>query len=534
MMSQIRGLVSRVPVPRADPDPDSKTRGGDPDVARAGPGVWRPQDGTADVAPAAAPREKLVIDAQLAIYWSDAQIASLPIEDRIELVQGFLKALGNAPSSDEREQGAMRGQLSTVMKTFKKPEDFDRVFHSVDGRALLRQAPDGRRIKKQFEANLKATVAGDWGAYSKYLDTVTRTVPTTGNTIGFLADGREMMESLARDLGAAKKSIDITMYKWEPDEVGLAFAAQVSAKANPKDPTVAPVKVRVMIDRQGSFDKDPNGTQRMVDQMKANGVEVIVKETGLLRDNLDHRKVIVVDGTVGYTGGMNLGVVYRDEWRDQLSRIEGPMVNQLRASLRDRWRQEGGALREDDLSMGTQPAMHGPDESRVVAHAGRFDDSYIKAAYLKAIYTAQKQINIANPYFTDPDISHAICDAAKRGVQVRVMLPAVNDVSVLRDAARAGYPKLIEAGVEVYEYQGRMAHQKIATIDGTWSTFGSSNLDARSLEYNDELNVFSLAPPVAKDIDEKMFDVDLLNSKRITSYQPNLKEMLLKAFSGLL
>ncbi len=343
------------------------------------------------------------------------------------------------------------------------------------------------------------------------------------------------MARLTADVRNAKRTIDLSMYKWEPDEVGRAFAAELSAKSNPSDPNEPKVKVRVMVDRRGSFSKDAQGTKRMLDEMIRNGVEVIVKESNIARDNLDHRKVVIIDGTVGYTGGMNIGEVYRDVWRDQLSRLEGPIVNQLNYTMRTRWSAEGGLLREDDAQP-IESAMRGPAESRVISHTGRFDDSFIKAAYLKAIYTAQSTVNVSNPYFTDPDITEALCDAAKRGVRVRVVLPAVNDVSLLRDAARAGYPKLIAAGVEVYEYQGRMAHQKVATIDGTWSTFGSSNLDARSFDYNYELNVVSTDAQVAKDIDDEFIEYDLAEGRsvRIESYKPSLKEKFFRAFSEFL
>ena len=117
-----------------------------------------------------------------------------------------------------------------------------------------------------------------------------------------------------------------------------------------------------------------------------------------------------------------------------------------------------------------------------------------------------------------------LCDAAKRGVKVRVVLPAENDVGILARAATAAYPDLIKAGVEVYEYQGRMAHEKVATIDGQWSTFGSSNLDDRSLKENDELNAVVLDPSMAQDIKARLFDVDVGKSKRITESHPSIRE----------
>ncbi len=480
-------------------------------------------------APAATEVPKLSIAA--AIFMSDEALAALTIEQKIAVASGFITLLDSSTNSEHEERQAAQKSLAALIKsTFKTPHDFDRLVHSVNARALYRHSPGAKKIQAQFLSNLRATIPGDWAAYSRHLDTVTGTVATAGNKVELMSDGQQVMNRMHADVAAAKSSIDISMYKWEPDSVGMALADELIVKATSKPP----VRVRVMLDQQGSFDEDPEGLKAMISRMRVAGIEVIVKKPGLLRDHLDHRKVIVIDGTIGYAGGMNIGLVYRDTWRDQLSRIEGSVVNQLRISMRERWRQEGGALSDDDNALQPTPGVCSGEEMRVITHAGNFADSYIKAAYLKALYTAERTINVANPYHTDPDIRRALIDASARGVRVRVMTPEDNDVPLLRDAARAGYPELIAAGVEVYEYQGRMAHQKVATIDGTWSTFGSSNLDARSLDYNEELNVFSTAAQVARDIDEQMFEPDLLSSKRITSYRPSMKEKVFKAFSGLM
>ncbi len=524
-MPTTRGLLTRIPVPRAAgpaaPEQEPKPASGEllPPAA-APPRAPQPPE----------PDFSSSFDAQQHLFSSDGALSALSVEQRIRVIEGLTRELGFQSTEDGT---AMRAQLSSVFKTLTAPDEFERVYFSVNTPAVLRYMTDGRKVRARMMNQMRSSTPGDWAAYSKYLDAVTQTRATTGNRIELLSEGTEVMQRLTAEVTAAKRSIDISMYKWEPDSVGLGFAAALIAKANPTDPAQAKVAVRVMIDRQGSFDQDPNASQRMVDELRRNGVEVIVKETGLLREHLDHRKIIVIDDTIGFTGGMNIGELYRDVWRDQLSRIEGPLVHQLRASLHERWRQEGGTVAPIEEWDAKSPKPGAP-ESRVITHQGRFEDSYIKAAYLKALYTARRQINISTPYFTDPDIRRALCDAAKRGVTVRLMMPAVNDVELLRDAARASYPELIKAGVEVYEYQSRMAHQKIATIDGTWSTFGSSNLDARSLEYNEELNVFSTDAQVATDLNEKMFDVDLKKSVRITSYQANLKEKFIKAFSGLL
>ena len=145
----------------------------------------------------------------------------------------------------------------------------------------------------------------------------------------------------------------------------------------------------------------------------------------------------------------------------------------------------------------------------------------MKMAYLRAIDTAQHTINIADPYFSDEDVINHLADAAKRGVQVSLVLPHRNNHPFEQDAERAAYPELLKAGVHIYEYTGRpMAHDKVGTFDGQLSTIGSSNLDARSLWNNDEANVWTRDPAVAKDLDTNLFSLDEKQSVPVTSYDP--------------
>ncbi len=153
----------------------------------------------------------------------------------------------------------------------------------------------------------------------------------------------------------------------------------------------------------------------------------------------------------------------------------------------------------------------------------------IKAAYLRAFATAEREIRIANPYFVDSDIVAVLAAAARRGVKVQVIVPEDNDVRIVQRASRAFYPDLIAAGVEIYEYQGRMAHEKVCTIDGIGVTAGSSNMDARSFSNNDELNLIMADRALAAYVNEHLFDKDLQRSKRITSYTPTPRERIDRA-----
>ena len=238
--------------------------------------------------------------------------------------------------------------------------------------------------------------------------------------------------------------------------------------------------------------------------------------------------MLVIDGDTAFTGGMNIGKLYQADWHDQQTLVMGPAVAKLQDAFLQKWRANGGAVPDAERAALYPPLQEeaGGSETRVVAHSGGAADQNIKAMYLRAIYTAETSIRIANPYFLDSEVVAALGLAARRGVKVQVVLPADNDVAIVQRGSRAFYPDLIAAGVEVYEYQGRMAHEKVAVMDGRWATFGSSNLDARSLRYNDELNLAVSDPNLAAYIERNLFDVDLKSSRRIESYTPTLRERL--------
>ena len=169
----------------------------------------------------------------------------------------------------------------------------------------------------------------------------------------------------------------------------------------------------------------------------------------------------------------------------------------------------------------------------MIQHTGLRDQN-IKAMYLRAIATSQKSIKIANPYFTDEDVVDALRVASRRGVKVQVVLPQDNDMAIVQHASRHYYPKLVRSGVQVYEYKGRMAHEKVAVFDGRLATFGSSNLDARSLFNNDELNLIVTDERVAQDIELNLFNADLPDCDLMNNYSPSLLDHMAHMVGGML
>jgi cardiolipin synthase len=268
-------------------------------------------------------------------------------------------------------------------------------------------------------------------------------------------------------------------------------------------------------------------------------VQVHLHATPLLRDHLDHRKLYLIDGRVAFTGGMNLGQRSLHEWRDQQTRVEGPAVVDLLHAFLTRLREVGGAYLPEDLAVPRAPEVEGGSETRVLAHRGRGADRHIKQAYLAAIATAQERILIADPYVASSSVLKALRAAARRGVQVQLMVPRGNDMKLLKLAARAEYRRLHDAGVEIFEYHGgeepgRMAHHKIGLFDDRLVLLGSSNLDNRSLKLNEELNLSIDDPRLAGELLTRMFAPDRDQSNQVENPRNPWWGFLIRSVRGLL
>ena len=337
------------------------------------------------------------------------------------------------------------------------------------------------------------------------------------NRLELLVDGPEVLPSLSRDIANASKFINIEIFQWQPDSIGAQVRDMLAARVK------AGAQVRVILDYYGSFKDNPKDQEIVfVDSMRKAGIDVRVRPFGLL--HLDHRKVIVMDdsagGQVAYTGGMNIGLDYQQNWHDQYCRVTGPAIGPLHASFLEDWKRLTGETLSFDLAA---PAQSGP-LTYVIKHTGGNSDQNIKKAYLLAINTARSSIRIEDPYMTDRDVMKALIKAGRRGVQVQMIVPALDNQKATLRAFRSHYPDMLKAGIEIYEYQPRMEHLKVAVMDHLWATIGSSNLDAQSLKYNDEMNLMTLDKGFAAELDQRIFEKDLPQSVRITKYKPSLYE----------
>ncbi|MCG2584457.1 cardiolipin synthase [Massilia sp. TS11] len=327
-----------------------------------------------------------------------------------------------------------------------------------------------------------------------------------GNQATLLFDGPQTMRAMLAAARAATDSINLESYIFDDDPIGRQFADVLIERQR------AGVAVHVLVDAVGTLGTPASFFERL----RAAGVAVLVfnplnpasRSGDWELNHRDHRKLMVVDGRIGFTGGINISKTYANSslfrsrqrapqgslgWRDTHIQLSGPAVAALQWSFIDNWlRQEGGELAGRDYFPALTPA--GTQLVRVLA-TGPDSGHEIYKAFLLAIGAARRSIHITSAYFVpDARILAALAAAAQRGVDVRLILPGVSDHSLVYHAGRASYAGLLAAGVHIAELKATVLHAKTAVIDGSWSTVGSANLDRRSFQHNYELNVIITDP----------------------------------------
>jgi cardiolipin synthase len=349
----------------------------------------------------------------------------------------------------------------------------------------------------------------DTGIVSRHLayeQEITGAPLSADNKVTLLQDGPATYQALYAALEAAKTTINMETYIFEADEVGKKFAQELGAAA------ARGVTVNLIYDSVGTI-----GTPREfftdlaaqgVHTLEFNPVNPLTTHGGWELNQRDHRKLTVVDGKMAFLGGINISSVYsggsfsnssknrpnqKVPWRDTDLQIEGPVVADFQKLFIDAWgRQKGPPLSKADYF----PALQRQGDVVVRAVGGTASEPYsqIYATFLSAIRSAETSILLANAYFDpDPQLLEALLDAARRGVDVQLLLPSVSDSWLVLAAGRRHYGELLEAGVKIHERRGALLHSKTTVIDGVWSTVGSTNLDWRSFLHNDEINAVVLS-----------------------------------------
>jgi len=394
----------------------------------------------------------------------------------------------------------------------------------------------GTLSKGQTSALLQrrwANATGDLKALAVLEEQATGVPLIAGNQVQLLFDGPATMREMMAAARNATTSINLETYIFDQDPIGLQFAELLMEKRREG------VAVNVMYDSVGTL-----GTpQAFFDRMREAGISMVAfnpvnpaKAKGNWSiNNRDHRKLMVVDGRIAFTGGINISADYANSslfrsrrkpdnvdkdkvgWRDTHVKIEGPAVATLQWAFVNAWvRQEGGELSQRDYFPRLAPA--GDKFVRVLATEPN-GHSEIYKSLMVAINEAKRSVHITSAYFVpDQQIVDALIAAAKRGVDVKLVLPGVSDHGLVMYAGQAFYEQLLAGGVRIFQLQVAVLHAKTAVIDGAWSTIGSANIDRRSFIHNYELNVVVIDPAFGRDM-ESAFNEDLRSSKEVTLEQ---------------
>ncbi len=347
------------------------------------------------------------------------------------------------------------------------------------------------------------------------------------NRTDLLVDGPATYKAMFDAIDGAKHFIHLETYIFADDEVGRKLAAKLIERQGNG------VKVRIIYDSIGSI----ASSAKFFESMRETGIELIefhkinpIDGGNPLNANVrDHRKLLVVDGEVAFTGGINFSSTYssssgkeptydrlKEGWRDTHIAVRGPAVAGFEEIFEANWLSQGGAAEDFPLTL-PEPTHAGQDVIAVLhSDGGDGKESSIYHAYLETMDVAQKKIWITQAYFApDKSFMEKLVQAAERGVDVRVVVPGFSDSNAVLNASRSRYGYLLKHGVKVYESTLSVLHAKTAVIDGIWSTVGSSNLDSRSFLHNDELNAIIFGRSFAAQM-EAQFLVDLESCQAVS------------------
>lgn len=380
------------------------------------------------------------------------------------------------------------------------------------------------------------------------------------NAVRLLIDGPMAYAAMFKAIDAATNNINVEVYIFESDELGNKLKTALIEKQK------AGIKVRVIYDSLGSM----SASSEFFQEFRDVGIEVaefnpIDPTEGKLLDlnNRDHRKLLIVDGKIAFTGGINISSVYshgsgyrlgkrkakslpptENGWRDTQIEVKGPAVSALQQIFFETWNSISdrrvettpSELSSTATAASSQSSIYYPDIKaagdkvvRVVASSPDDNINIIYTDFLVAIKSARKSVHVTMAYFSpDEQMMDSFCAAARRNVDVQLVLPGFSDVWMIFEAGRAHYADLLKCGVKIYERHDALLHAKTVVVDGVWSTVGSSNMDMRSFLHNREVNVIVLGSDFAAEMDA-MFQRDIGEGKLVTPetwrHRPLLQRM---------
>ena len=372
-----------------------------------------------------------------------------------------------------------------------------------------------------------AASAGDPG-HAEYVSSLLGTQLSRGNSFKVLTNGVQIFPAMVAAIDGARRRITFESYIYDTGEAANRFTDALERAAR------RGVRVSIVVDAVGASSMEEDHIKRL----RTAGAHVAQFNTpswySLEEVNYrTHRKILVVDGEIGFTGGAGIADHWlgnadsKEHWRDTQVEIRGPIVRLLEAAFYENFLEADGP---EPPALDPAPAPAGDDGAALVIRSSPSGGSNdLKRLYLLSLAAARTSIEITTPYFvTDESTMWSLEDAVRRGVKIRILLEGdITDAMPVKYASRHAYERLMSQGIELYEYQPTMMHAKVLVVDGVWSMFGSANFDNRSLELNDELNVAVSSRDLAGRFLED-FAHDLTSARRISLEEWRKRSMLQK------
>jgi cardiolipin synthase len=355
-------------------------------------------------------------------------------------------------------------------------------------------------------------------AFAATLGGYSGTTVVSGNRVDILLNGEEIFPAKLAAIRGARRSINYAQYVFEDGEPAKEIAEALAERCR------AGVKVNVLLDAVGALAMPAE--HRTVMTEAGCRVEYYRPLSPFTIDRVNyrnHRRILVVDGVVGVTGGSGISGKWsgngrrKGHWRDTDIRLEGPVVEQLQGAFAENWLEATGVAIGGPMYFPRRRLdSKGEVDVQIVRSSPAGGSTAMYTMFLLALASARQSIHITNPYFVPDDkMIVTLMDAARRGVRVVLLIPGAIDHNLVRQASRSEFGRLLKSGVLIYEYRPALLHAKTMVIDGVWATVGSTNLDNRSFALNEELNVAVYDAGVAQRL-ESVFTQDLANSRPVT------------------
>jgi cardiolipin synthase len=337
-----------------------------------------------------------------------------------------------------------------------------------------------------------------------------------GNRLKILLNGEQIYPAILGAIRKARSTITYAQYSYEDGQIARELAEALAERCR------AGVKAHVLLDSVGTLPMP----REYVELMSKDGCQVVsfrpVGPFGLRRANhRNHRRILVVDGQIGFTGGSGVSSKWMgngrvaDHWRDTDVQIEGPVVEYLQGAFAENWVEATGVVIGGADYFPAPRGVRGRTHAQIIRSGPQGGGYAMYTTFLLALSSARRSIKVTNPYvLLDEQMVDTLIQAARRGVQISFLVPGVSDHPLVRHAGRRQFGRLLEAGIEIHEYTAALLHAKTIVIDGIWATVGSTNLDHRSFKLNDELNVVAYDTEFAAQL-ERAFQEDLRYAQRI-------------------